>query len=102
MTRDGRLKILPIPTIDIVWMTQSPALQALLELVSCHCSTGCDARRCSCFDVSMSCTPACRCDQCKNPQNPQHNHDLDNDEEGEMPDDEDISSDRDNSSSDDD
>ena len=97
-----KTKILPIPTIDIVWMTRSPASQALLELVSCHCSAGCDTRRCSCFDGSMSCTPACHCNQCKNPQNPQHHHDLDNDEECEMPDDEDSSSDHDISSNDED
>ena len=38
------------------WMHSLPVLIAILELMSCHCSTNCLTGRCSCFQNQMPCT----------------------------------------------
>ena len=52
--------------LSIHWMDQLPAPQALLELVSCGCTTGCATRRCTCRANGMLCTDACQCSKCEN------------------------------------
>ena len=56
--------------LSIHWMNQLPAPQALLELVSCGCTTGCATRRCTCKAHGMPCTDVCQCSRpgCKNVQ----------------------------------
>lgn len=58
----------PPEIIEITWVTVPPAPQALLELVSCKCRTGCSTCRCSCFnsDLLVGCTDVCQCCDCKN------------------------------------
>ena len=45
-----------------------PAPEALLILVKCTCTTGCnnEARRCGCFKNNFPCTDACSCSDCEN------------------------------------
>ena len=50
--------------LRVHWMEQCPAPDALLELVSCGCSSGCSTRRCSCKSNGMLCTDICQCDKC--------------------------------------
>ena len=52
--------------LSIHWMDQSPAPNALLELISCGCKGVC-AARCSCFKNNLPCTATCNCtDICTN------------------------------------
>ena len=57
------------PSISVMWMSQLPAPQAILELLSwCKtgCKTGCTSGRCSCFKNNIKCTNACNCKECSN------------------------------------
>ena len=53
-----------VPVIQ--WMMLGSAPKALLQLVSCGCSTGCTSGRCKCFKSNPPCTDACRCHECEN------------------------------------
>ena len=48
-------------SIIINWITQVPAPQQLLELVSCSCIKECGKARCSCHSNSIQCTDVCQC-----------------------------------------
>ncbi|XP_062498902.1 uncharacterized protein LOC134176238 [Corticium candelabrum] len=52
--------------INVLWMTLSSAPLALLELLRCGCSSGCNSARCRCFKNNMPCTDACKCKECVN------------------------------------
>ena len=54
------------PTLTIKWISKPAAPQALLELVSCGCSTGCGSQRCRCRKSNLLCSAACRCTNCTN------------------------------------
>ena len=56
------------PVITPKWMTQPAAPKALLELVSCGCSSGCETLRCRCRKSNLCCSTsaACRCSNCAN------------------------------------
>ena len=45
-------------------MILPPAPLALLELLRCGCSSGCNSARCRCFKNNMPCTDACKCKDC--------------------------------------
>ena len=51
-------------TIQIDWMDCKPAPDEVLELVPCDCRTNCLPETCSCFDLGMKCTDACRLRNC--------------------------------------
>ena len=55
---DGKL------TID--WMSGEPAPQAVLELLSCHCSRICKLPTCTCLTNGLNCTDLCRLQDCTN------------------------------------
>ena len=54
------------PVITPKWMTQPAAPKALLELVSCGCSSGCETLRRRCRKSNLCCSAACRCSNCAN------------------------------------
>ena len=51
-------------TID--WMTGSPAPEAVLELMSCKCSSGCKLPSCVCILNGLKYTDICRLRECSN------------------------------------
>ena len=53
-------------SITINWITQLPAPQQLLELVSCSCKRDCVATKCSCCSSGKQCTDVCQCVHCVN------------------------------------
>ena len=65
--------------LSIHWMDQLPAPQALLEVVSCGCTTGRATRRCTCKTHGMPCTDVCQCSRpgCKNVQRTRDGGDKD-------------------------
>ena len=53
--------------LNPVLCTNSPAPEALLELRSCNCKSGCQKRYCICNKNSLPCTEMCGCrDNCQN------------------------------------
>eukprot|EP00794_Sanderia_malayensis_P012433 gene12433-13718_t len=52
--------------LTIVWMTQPPAPDSLLDFVSCKCKTGCKSQKCSCLKADLQCTELCLCVSCQN------------------------------------
>ena len=53
--------------LHLDWMDSPPAALAVLELMSCHCSTNCSAGRCLCLQNQTPCTDACSCSEgCQN------------------------------------
>ena len=54
------------PPLVVKWSSRPAAPQALLELISCGCSTGCASQRCRCKKSNLPCTAACRCSNCSN------------------------------------
>ena len=63
--------------LSIHWMDQLPAPQALLELVSCGCTTGCATRRCTWKTHGMPCTDVYQCSRCENVQRTREGGDED-------------------------
>ena len=51
--------------IPIDWMDALPSPLAVLELLSCHCTTKGSNNRCACFQNKLQCTDACGCDKNK-------------------------------------
>ena len=49
--------------LQIVWGTQEPAPESILECVHCKCQKGCKTRRCSCYKSDLKCTELFRCKQ---------------------------------------
>ena len=65
--------------IEIHWLNEKPAPDAILEFVTCGCKkTNCSNNQCSCRAVDLPCTDLCRCVDCKN-----ENRELDLDESDE-------------------
>ena len=52
--------------LEIVWGTQQPAPESILEYVNCKCKKGCKTKRCSCYKSDLKCTELCQCDSCEN------------------------------------
>jgi hypothetical protein len=52
--------------LDILWMTGSPAPQAILEFISCKCSRICQLPGCQCLSNGLKCTEECRLQNCSN------------------------------------
>ena len=48
-------------------MRLPPITEACLEITSCSCTKGCNSRRCSCRQVGLGCTDACKCMDCLMP-----------------------------------
>ena len=51
--------------LQIVWGTQEPAPESILECVQCKCQKGYKAR-CSCYKSDLKCTELCQCKSCEN------------------------------------
>eukprot|EP00057_Strongylocentrotus_purpuratus_P021683 XP_011676157.1 PREDICTED: uncharacterized protein LOC105444073 [Strongylocentrotus purpuratus] len=77
--------------IEVVWGDLPPAPSTLLELTYCSCKkTSCEEPkaagkgRCSCRQHNITCTDLCRCINCKNSAQAEHNmdeEDTDNEDE---------------------
>eukprot|EP00112_Aurelia_sp_Birch-Aquarium-sp1_P026953 Seg990.4 transcript_id=Seg990.4/GoldUCD/mRNA.D3Y31 product="Protein tesmin/TSO1-like CXC 4" protein_id=Seg990.4/GoldUCD/D3Y31 len=53
--------------LEIEWMTQKPAPDSILEMVSCSCKRSkCHSESCNCFAHGLKCTDMCNCSQCEN------------------------------------
>jgi uncharacterized protein YbdZ (MbtH family) len=52
--------------LEIVWGTQEPAAESILEYVNCKCNKGCTTKRCSCYKSGLKCTELCQCNSCEN------------------------------------
>ena len=52
--------------IGIEWLTGAPAPDIVLSLMSCKCVRSCKTGSCRCTDNELSCTPACRLQDCDN------------------------------------
>ena len=52
--------------LQIVWGTQEPAPESILECVHCKCQKGCKTRSCSCYKSDLKCTELFRCNSCEN------------------------------------
>ncbi|XP_028415026.1 uncharacterized protein LOC114538109 [Dendronephthya gigantea] len=52
--------------LQIVWGTQPPAPESILEYVDCKCKKGCTTNRCSCHKSGLKCTELCQCNGCEN------------------------------------
>ena len=50
--------------LSIDWMRKYLATDAVLELLSCHCSCLCNLKLCSCLFNELGCTDMCRLDDC--------------------------------------
>ncbi len=50
----------------IVWSSQLPAPNALMELTQCGCTKGCRTFRCTCMRNGLLCSAACKCKECLN------------------------------------
>ena len=59
--------------LEIVWTTRPSAPESLLEYVNCKCQSGCKTKRCGCLKSGLQCTDLCRCKDCHNGQDEQHN-----------------------------
>ncbi len=59
--------------LEIVWKTRPSAPESLLEYVNCKCQTGCKTKRCSCLKSGLQCTDLCRCKDCHNGKDEEHN-----------------------------
>ena len=53
-------------TMQIDWMDCKPTSDEVLEIISCDSRTNCLQETCSCFDLGMKCTDACRLCNCCN------------------------------------
>ena len=52
--------------LQIVWGTQEPAAESIVECVHCKCQKGYKTRRCSCYKSGLKCTELCQCNSCEN------------------------------------
>ena len=52
--------------LQIVWGTQEPAPESILECVHCKCQKDYKTRRCSCYKSDLKCTEFCQCNSCEN------------------------------------
>ena len=52
-------------TLTVAWMTEKPAPEELLLLISCHCPTGCSSWHYSCISSRLLCTDSCKCENCE-------------------------------------
>ena len=52
--------------LQIVWGTQEPAPESILECFHCKCLKGSKTRRCSCYKSDLKCTELFRCNSCEN------------------------------------
>ena len=67
----------------IDWMSQQPAPQELVEIISCGCKSAdsCTTARCSCFKNSLPCTDCCGCLECGNSRSSSTTDRVESDEE---------------------
>ena len=52
--------------LTVEWMRGSPALDAVLQLLSCKCSRGCKLPECQCMSNGLKCTNMCKLQTCAN------------------------------------
>ena len=52
--------------MQIVWGTQEPGPESILECAHCKCQKGYKTRRCSCYKSDLKCTGLCQCNSCEN------------------------------------
>ena len=52
--------------LQIVWKTQEPAPESILECAHCKCQKGCKTRRYSCYKSDLKYTELFRCNSCEN------------------------------------
>ena len=64
-------------------MENNPAPEEILQLVHCQWQTGCESARCSCLRAKMSCTDACRCQNCSNTKEAERDFDEEDSEDSE-------------------
>ena len=87
-------------SLQIDWMHEKPAPDALLGLVRCKCKKNkCQANTCDCFALGYVCTSACSCKQCNNDEVNVSNDDEDNGDEDDLELEQDLESDFDLSES---
>ncbi len=53
-------------SLEIHWMTGSPAPSAVLELMSCSCTRSCHENICPCMVHGLKCTQMCKAKNCGN------------------------------------
>ena len=52
--------------LTIRWLTLPPAPDVILSLLYCKCTRSCNAETCPCVQNGISCTPACKQQNCQN------------------------------------
>ena len=53
--------------LEIVWQLLPEVPSDLKELAYCGCKKlDCTSKRCACFKAGMACSPACKCQDCRN------------------------------------
>ena len=53
--------------LEIVWMTQKPVPDSILDPVSCNCKKNkCRTENCVCVSHGLKCTDICGCSNCEN------------------------------------
>ena len=52
--------------LDIVWMSGSPAPEAVIELLACTCKRICKSNTCKCVLNALECSDLCRLADCSN------------------------------------
>lgn len=52
--------------LQVIWMTNPPAPDSILECTSCGCKTGCATQPYSCKKGALQCTDVCTCFGCTN------------------------------------
>ena len=65
----------------ISWITGAPAPEVVLSLMCCKCSRSCTAEKCTCIQNGLSCTPACKLQNCENMQEIDEDDDLTQDDD---------------------
>ena len=71
--------------LQIKWMTNSPAPEEILELVTCNCKkSNCATNACPCFVVNLKCVDLCNCKSCQNSEfDDEGESEFDSDDESE-------------------
>ena len=73
--------------MEIQWMTQKPAPDSIVELVSCNCKKSkCSNQSCVCVAYGLNCTDICNCSNCDNEAVEEEYIDDENDSDSEFSD----------------
>ena len=49
--------------LEPVFMSLDPIPQSCIDIISCHCKTGCGTLRCKCRKSKLVCTNLCHCNK---------------------------------------